>query len=120
MIPVSEPVTPVEVIRHLAALSRELDHAVEVLHTSDLAAYEADRILDAAYARAFIAAAGSVEARKHTADLGTMQQREAADVSKAARDHAKNRLRSIERRIDVGRSFNSALRAEASLAAVGT
>ena len=30
----SEPVTPAAVIKHLAALSRELDHAVEVLHAA--------------------------------------------------------------------------------------
>lgn len=115
----TEPITPAQVVRHLAALSRDLDQAVETLHTADLAADLTDRLFDTAFAHAFLKAEGSVDVRKHIAGLATMNEREDRDVSRAARDYAKNRLRSIERRIDVGRSYNSALRAEASLAGVG-
>ena len=112
----TEPLTPAQVVAHLAALSRELDATVDELHRSDLAAFEAERAHDAAFARAYFTAEGPVEDRKRRADLNTMSERESAEVAHAARDYAKNRLRSIERRIDVGRTYSAAVRAEVSLA----
>lgn len=109
------PATPTEVALHLAGLARDLDTTVRQLEDADREAVEKRGAADLAYSRAFLAAEGSVESRKHRAVVETHQQRMAADVAEAVVRHLRRRVDAIKTRIDVGRSYSAAIRAELSL-----
>jgi len=64
-------------------------------------------------------AIGSVDARKHTAVIETHTQRLAADVADAAVRHLRRRIDAVKTRIDVGRSYGAAIRAELNLSQAG-
>lgn len=110
------PATPTEVALHLAGLARDLDLTVRQLEDADRDAVEKSGAADLAYSRAFLAAEGSVESRKHRAVLETHDARMAADVAEAVVRHLRRRVDVTKVRIDVGRSYGAAVRAEINLA----
>lgn len=110
------PATPTDVALHLASLARDLDTTVRQLEVADRDATEKRGAHDLAFSRAFLAAEGSVDRRKHVAGVETHDARMAADVADALVRHLRRRIDAIKTRIDVGRSYNSALKAEMNLA----
>ena len=67
---------------------------------------------DLAESKAFIAAGGSMDLRKHQARVETEQQEFDAKVAEAVVRSTRAQIRAVETRIDVGRSMNAGLRAE--------
>lgn len=112
----SAPHTPTEVALQLARLARDLDDTVRALESADRDATEKRAAYDLAFSRAFLSAEGSVDYRKHWAQQHTHEQRLAADVADALVRHLRRRIDAIKTRIDVGRSYGAAVRAEISLA----
>lgn len=110
------PATPTEVALHLAGLARDLDTTVRQLEDADKDATEKRGAADLAYSRAFLAAEGSMDLRKHRALVETHDQRMAADVADAVVRHLRRRVDALRIRIDVGRSYGAAVRAEINLA----
>lgn len=106
------------VVMQLAELSRMLEDATESNAAADLAAVHARHTYVRAYAQAFLNAEGAVDVRKQLAVLGTSDEWLAAEVADAAVRASKERIKTLHARIDVGRSMNSAYRAEISLAGV--
>lgn len=100
----------------LAALARDLDQTVKALEQADRDATGKRAAFDLAFSRAFLSADGSVDARKHQAVIQAHRLREDADVADAVVRHLRRRIDALKTRIDVGRSFASALKAELSLA----
>lgn len=109
------PATPTEVALNLARLARDLDQTVKALEAADRDATEKRAAFDLAFSRAFIGEQGSVDARKHLAVIATHQQRLAADVADAVVRHLRRSIDATKVRIDVGRSYGAAVRAEIAL-----
>ncbi len=112
------PVTPLQVGELLGQLTHELQEMVEQLAVADLEATRAKADFDQRFAVAFLQKTGSVEARKFSAVDTTHKWRLLADEAACRVRDIKERIRTIRDRIDVGRSYGAALRAEA--AAVNT
>jgi hypothetical protein len=112
----TQPQTATDVAMHLAQLSRQLDSTVRELAALDDAAVRARARLTSDYARAFLSADGSMDVRKHTATLQTADRALDADLADAKVRAAKEAIRTIQTRIDVGRSYGAAVRAEIALA----
>lgn len=107
---------PNEVVAQLAQLARDLDANVGALQDAERASVQARHDADLAQSRAFLAAAGSVEQRKHEAFIQCERLLNEAEVAEAVVRHLKRRNDAIKTRIDVGRSMSSALKAELELA----
>jgi hypothetical protein len=114
------PLTPNEVAKQLAALSRELDTVVAALESADRKFVDKKAAAELAYSHAFLAAKGPVDHRKHIANVQTYEIRKDADVADSVVRHLRRRISAIQTRIDVGRSVNSALKAEISLGGIGS
>lgn len=113
----SAPVlTSSDVAQQLGLLGRELDLTVEQIREADFDATKKRGAFDLAYSRAFVGADGSMEIRKHLAVIATFQLREAADVADALVRHLRRRIDAVGKRIEVGRSIGTTVRAESSLA----
>lgn len=113
------PMNAAEITRTLGQLSLDLWHCIESLETADLDATEKKHEADLAYSKAFLAADGPIEVRKHTALVETADQRAAADVADALVRNLVRRMKGLERRVEVGRSTSSWHKAELSLTAAG-
>lgn len=112
----SGQLTPNMVAANLAALARELDQAIRAIESADRDRVERRGAYDLAYARAFLAAEGSMDIRRYVATEQTHDKRMDADVADATFRHLQRRIAAINTRVDVGRSVNSALKTEMSLA----
>lgn len=106
------PATANEVVRNLAELTRELRDKTSAYRTAEHDAAMKRHAADLAEARAFLAADGSVEFRKNTAKVAADRQEGDALVAEALVRILKAEIRSIETRIDVGRTFGATVRAE--------
>jgi hypothetical protein len=115
---VSTPTTH-EVILQLSRLSRMLDTATVEVAELDEAHVMAKAAFEVAFARAFIQAEGAQDFRKQTAALKTADEKLAMELTEAKLRACRERLRTIRDQIDIGRSLNSAVRAEWAASAVG-
>src|SRR5258708_7275647 len=98
----SNPLTPNEGVLPLTKLARDLDEAVRVMHAVERDYVEKRSAADLAHSRAFLSAAGSVDARKHQAAIDTHTQRLEADVAEVMVHHLRRRIDALKVRIDVG------------------
>lgn len=112
----SAPATATDVALQLARLARDLDDTVHQMQEADHDATVTRAAFDLAFSRAFIAAQGSVETRKHLAVVDTHQARLEVEVADAL---VRRRVDAIKTRIDVGRSYSAAIRAEITLGNTG-
>lgn len=113
------PANATEIALHLARLARDLDDTVRQLETADRDAVQKRAAFDLAYSRAFVGAEGAVDQRKHLAVIATERVRMDADVADALVRHLRRRIDAIKTRIDVGRSYSAAIRAELALGNAG-
>jgi multidrug resistance efflux pump len=98
--------------QELMSLSRLLSDAQNRLARAEDDAARTRHRFDHAHARAFLTAEGSVDARKAQAALDTEQHSLDAEVAEAAVRTARQEMRTITTRIEVGRSLVSSARAE--------
>lgn len=108
--------TPLSAIRRLTAISNDMRVAGEELKVADRAAVDAREAYTLAYNKAFVRAEGSMELRKALATVATHVERYAAEVADANVRDWRNRIRIMERQVDVGRSVVGVLRVEAETA----
>jgi hypothetical protein len=104
--------TPNQVVRQLSELGRELDAAVRTLKDFEVEAVTKRHAADIAESRAFVNAEGAMDMRKHVARLAADKLEEDALVAEALVRHLRTRIRSIDTRIEIGRSYGAAVRAE--------
>src|SRR5690625_5499493 len=95
------PMNAAEIIRILGQLSLDLWHCIESLEAADLDATEKKHAADLAYSKAFLAANGPIDVRKHTALVETEELRFAADVADALVRNLVRRMKGLERRVEV-------------------
>ncbi|WP_328439176.1 hypothetical protein [Nocardia puris] len=115
----SVPQNANEVVLALAKLARQLDEATRALNEADVAAVNAREAAKLAEAKAFLAAEGSVEARKNTALVETHEVRLAAEVAEAGVRGLQRTIRTLQTRIDVGRTYGATIRSEIALSGAG-
>lgn len=108
-----------EVVKQLGALSRRLDETTQQLNDADVAAVNAKEAAKLAEAKAFLAAEGSVDARKSQAVVATHEVRLAAEVADATVRGLMRTVRTLQSRIDVGRTYGATLRSEIALSGSG-
>lgn len=114
MNPNQPPTNPVQIGRWLGEITHQIGELVTELGEADLEAVRAKADYDRAYAIAFKQASGSVESRRFTATEVCHGRRLAADEAACRVRDIKNKIQHARDRIDVGRSYGAALRAEAS------
>lgn len=106
--------TPIQVGRLLGELTKEIGDKLDLLREADYEATRAKIDYDRALSIAFRQASGSIEARRHIATEMCHGRRLAAEEAAVKVRDLKNRIKLLETRIDVGRSYGAALRAEAA------
>lgn len=123
--PEQEPVvndqtlTPNAVALQLANLTRQLDDLVQDIDEKEKDAVHAREDYTLAYAKAYLTAEGSIEARKHTATVDTHEVRLAAETAEQIVKGLRRQIDTVRLRVEVGRSLGAALRAEIGLANSG-
>lgn len=115
----SDTPTTHQVIKQLANLSRMLDAATTEIAGLDEAAVRAKARYQVGYARSFLSEQGSVDTRKQTAVLACQSQWLDAEIAEQLVRACRERIRTIRDQIEVGRSLNSAVRAEWNAGSVG-
>lgn len=115
----SVPSTPNAVVLHLSTLARQLEEVTNALNEADDAAVQAREVAKLAEAKAFLSAEGSVDARKAMAVNATHEQRLAAEVADALVRGLQRTSRTLQTRIDVGRTMSATVRKEIDLAGSG-
>jgi hypothetical protein len=106
------PATAAEVVHNLVELTRELRDKTSAYRTAEHDAALKRHAANMAETRAFLTAGGAMDLRKHIAKEAADQQEGAALVAEAVVRILKAEIRSIETRIDVGRTYGATVRAE--------
>jgi hypothetical protein len=109
---VNEQMTPNSVALALAQLGRDLDATVKSLDVADRQAVTAREDFTVAYARAFLKADGAMDVRRYQATVDTHTERLAAEAAEQVVRGLRRQVESIKVRVDIGRSYGSALKAE--------
>jgi len=109
------PTNAAQITEKLGKLSLDLWRCVEQLEQADLDATTKRAAFDLAYSKAFLAAEGPMDIRKHKAVVETMYLREAADLADAVVRSLVRRMKALEKRVEVGRSTSSWHKTELAL-----
>lgn len=106
------PSTPTEVVRNLTALTDELRSTVSTLKNAEHDAAVKRHAADMVESRAFLNADGAMDIRKHTARVAADKHEGEALVAEALVRVLRQKIRELETRIDVGRTYGATVRAE--------
>ena len=104
--------TPSEVVLQLSELGRKLDAVVRTLRDAELDMVEKRHVADVAESMAFVRAEGSMDLRKHLARIEAAPLEKDALVAEAVCRYLKTQIRALELRVEIGRSYGAAVRAE--------
>ena len=109
------PLNAIEVVHYLTSLAAELSSLVREIAIADRQATHARETYTVARAIAFRQASGAVNAREAVATEVTHAQRLAAEEAECRVRDLRRRIDAVKIRIDVGRSYGAAVRAETVL-----
>jgi hypothetical protein len=101
-----------EVVVQLSRLGTELDGVVAALKEAEQDAVRKRHEADMAESRAFVGADGAMEMRKHLARIAADKFEGDALVAEAVVRYLRQRINAISTRIEIGRSYGAAVRAE--------
>lgn len=101
-----------DVVLQLAQLGRDLDNKQREIRDLDEAAVRARARYEVTFARKFLQAEGSVDVRKYTAVEQTAELKLDAEIADQVLRAAREAIRVLRDRLDIGRSLNSAIRSE--------
>ena len=108
-----------EVLDRLSECSRLLDKAQQDLADLDEAAVRAKQAFEVSWARAYLKAEGSIEARKAEAVLVTAGECLEAELCAAKVRACRERIRTLGAQLDVGRTLSAAIRSQWQAEPVG-
>ena len=111
--------TQAEVLDRLSECSRLLDKAQQELADLDEAAVRAKQAFEVSWARAYLKAEGSIEARKAEAVLVTAGECLEAELCAAKVRACRERIRTLGAQLDVGRTLSAAIRSQFQAEPVG-
>lgn len=101
-----------DVILQLAQLGRDLDAKQREIRNLDEAAVRARARFEVTMSRNFLKAEGSVDVRKHTAIVESADLKLDAEIADQVLRAARESIRVLRDRLDIGRSLNSAIKSE--------
>jgi hypothetical protein len=104
--------TPHTVVRTLSQIGLDLDAKADEVEQLDSDWVRLKAAYRSAYARAFMDAAGSVDVRKYTAEIDTADLLLEAELAEQVLRAAKEALRVLRDRLEIGRSLGAVLRME--------
>lgn len=111
--------TPGSVIARLAEIGRRIDEVTSELPDLELAEMYARNAYKKAYAKAFLSAPAESEgqrvteaARKAMAELATYDELLTAELALIALKTKRDELKSLQLRLDIGRSLSAVMRME--------
>lgn len=108
-----------DVVLELSRIARDLDAKTAEIARLDEESVRAKSRFEVQFARSFLSTSGSVDFRKQTAVLATEVSKLDAEIAEAKVRAARESIRTLRDRLDVGRSLNAAVRAEFAAGAVG-
>lgn len=108
-----------DVILTLAQLGRDLDHQQAEIARLDEETVRAKSRYEVSFARAFINASGAEGLRKQLAVLETEAVKLDLEISEQKLRAAREAIRVLRDRLDIGRSLNSAIKSEWSAQGAG-
>jgi hypothetical protein len=107
-----DQLTPLQVVKQLTELTVQLDRTVAALKAAERDCAEKRHAADMAESRAFLAADGAMDLRRHTARVAADRPEQEALVAEALVRVLRQEIRAIDTRIDVGRTYGATVRAE--------
>ncbi len=108
----TQPLTPNDVALALAKLGRDLEACVRSLDQADREAVHKREDFTLSLSRAFLKADGAMDLRKHQSIVDTHAERLAAELAEQLVRGLRRQVDTIRVRVDIGRSYGSALKAE--------
>lgn len=111
--------TQTDIVLRLAELSRLLDAATVEVAVLDEEAVRAKQAFEVAWARAYLRAEGSIEARKAEAVIVTAGEALEAELCAAKVRACRERIRTLGAQLDVGRTLSAAIRSQFQAEPVG-
>ena len=101
-----------DVVTMLSQLGRELDAKQAEIQRLDDAAVRARARYEVTHSRNFLKAEGAMDVRKHQAIVETADLKLDAEIADQVLRAAKESIRVLRDRLDIGRSLNSAIKSE--------
>lgn len=108
-----------DVVSELSSIGRELDGLSKNIDRLDRDSVTAWSVHRKAYATEYLGGTGSVEDRKQAAVLEVEDERLAAEIADQLVRAAKERIRVLRDRLEIGRSISAARRSEFAAEPVG-
>lgn len=102
---------PAEVEERIRDVSNRIADGVSVCNKRYRAFLDADRALDAAFARAYMAHSGPAHEKKYAAELETQKERMARDETDALHRYADRQARALENELRALQSVGASIRA---------
>ena len=115
----AEQFTPVAIETAIRECSARISNSVKVCDERYRAHQIAQREYDRAYARAFLASEGSVDARKHQVELKTIAERDARDVTDASYRYADRLAKALQDELRAWQSVGASVRMTYAVAGTG-
>lgn len=112
-------INPVDVETNIRSTSERIARGVAVCDQRYRAFLDADRLYDAAYARAYMDHDGPAHERKYGAELATQTQRQARDTADAVYRYADRQAKALEAELRAWQSVGASVRAMYAVAGVG-
>lgn len=105
------PLNPVDVENAINGIRERMANGVRVVTNAEAKAKQVRREFDVAYARAYLAAEGSIPDKKYQAQIETMPLREAAEIAEIAFNHAERTAWSLKDELSALQSIGASVRA---------
>lgn len=101
-----------DVVLQLAQLGRDLDAKQREIRDLDEAAVRARARYEVTLSQNFLKAEGAMDVRKHTAIVESADLKLDAEIADQVLRAARESIRVLRDRLDIGRSLNSAIKSE--------
>lgn len=116
---VNEAWNPAEVEERIRDVSNRIANGVSVCNKQYRAFLDADRALDAAFARAYMAHSGPAHEKKYAAELATQAEREARDETDATYRYADRQAKALQDELRALQSVGASIRSMYAVAGRG-
>jgi hypothetical protein len=104
--------TPHDVIENLTRISKDIDSVTDDITRLDEEAVRARIAQKKAYARAFLSVEGSMDIRRYTAELATIDTLLESELADQKHRAAVTSIKALRDRLEVGRSLGPLIRLE--------
>lgn len=110
---------PVSIEQRIRGISDRIAKSAAVCNDRYVTFLSADRAYDQAFARAYMAQTGNQYEKKYGAELATLSEREARDISDAAYKYADRLAKALESELRAYQSIGASVRAMFGVAGRG-